>query len=137
VAIGGVSDQVLAVKGGSTYTTGGATAGSWTISSHTHTVNNTNVPHNHKWINLEPYGTGQYKAQSWTNTGVITDIPYVTDSDLCVGIKREDGNNYSWVDDCWTNNSNATHNHTTGSSGGITTFRPAATVGIICRMRYN
>ena len=34
-----VTDKVLALKGGTTYTTGGATAGSWTISgiAHTHT----------------------------------------------------------------------------------------------------
>lgn len=41
VVDGAVSDRVLAVKGGGTYTTGGATAGSWTISGlsgtgHTH-----------------------------------------------------------------------------------------------------
>jgi len=32
---GGVTDRVIAVKGGATYTTGGATAGSWTLPSYT------------------------------------------------------------------------------------------------------
>jgi len=49
----GYQDKIVAIKGGSTYTTAGATAGSWTISgitsanesTHTHTV----VSHNHKW----------------------------------------------------------------------------------------
>jgi len=32
---GGVTDRVVAIKGGATYTTGGATAGSWTLPDHT------------------------------------------------------------------------------------------------------
>ena len=49
----GVTDKVIALKGGSTYTSGGATSGSWTItglssgneSAHTHA----GPSHNHKW----------------------------------------------------------------------------------------
>lgn len=34
----GVTDRVIAVKGGATYTTGGAVAGSWTLPSHALTI---------------------------------------------------------------------------------------------------
>ena len=33
-----ITDRVIAVKGGSTYTAGGATAGTWTQPNHTHTL---------------------------------------------------------------------------------------------------
>lgn len=36
--IGSVGDELLAVKGGSTYTTGGTQAGTWTQPSHSHSV---------------------------------------------------------------------------------------------------
>ena len=52
----GVTDKVIALKGGATYVTGGAPAGSWTIggitaaneSAHTHSHTHTGPSHNHK-----------------------------------------------------------------------------------------
>lgn len=44
--VAGASDELLAIKGGSTYTTGGAQAGTWTQDSHALTVSEL-PPHSH------------------------------------------------------------------------------------------
>lgn len=70
----GVSDKVLALKGGSTYTAGAATAGSWTVSglpgAHTHSVS-----HNHSisGVILQHAATGavqSFNAVNPTDAGV-------------------------------------------------------------------
>lgn len=67
-----VSDRVLALKGGSTYTTGGAVAGSWTITgltaaNHWHDLSN----HTHSGTTSGPSATEN------VNYGVDTQRPHV------------------------------------------------------------
>lgn len=61
----GVSDKVLAIKGGTTYTTGAETAGSWTVSGLAHTHS-----HNHKWYDVDPAGA----HDTWDTDGNPTAI---------------------------------------------------------------
>lgn len=60
-----VEDKVLALKGGTTYTTGAATAGSWTLSGMT--VTNS---HNHQWYNYD----GSSHDESYNSAGTAVDI---------------------------------------------------------------
>ena len=59
----GVTDKVLALKGGSTYTTGGATAGSWTLTGFNAMV--------HKWYNWTAAGT---TGQSHNSAGTLQNV---------------------------------------------------------------
>nr|MDA3834919.1 hypothetical protein [Spirochaetales bacterium] len=69
-----VSDRVLAFKGGTTYITGGASAGSWTVSGlssaeHTHGNGSLYTPaHNHKWYEYPAYGVA---TQSYNSAGAL------------------------------------------------------------------
>lgn len=60
-----ITDRVVAIKGGSTYTTGGALTGSWTISglsmAHTHYVPTPN--HSHKWYQDPVHSSYDYGAK--------------------------------------------------------------------------
>jgi len=57
------SDELLAVKGGSTYTTGGATAGTWTQTGHALTVSEL-PPHSHA-TNANDYLNGGTGVVLW------------------------------------------------------------------------
>ncbi len=63
----GVTDRVVAVKGGATYTTGGATAGSW---SHTHAAG-----HRHKWYENNAVGVTDQSHDSDGNAQGISGTP--------------------------------------------------------------
>jgi len=105
-----VSDKVLAVKGGATYTTGGATAGTWTSpwSSHNHKWNEQNQPsQDTTWdedgdaidVGGETWGTGY---AMWCDS----DAPSAQ---------------YPALNDAWTDNDST-------SAGN---YRPAAAVGTL------
>jgi hypothetical protein len=75
--VSAVGDRVLGIKGGSTYTTGGATAGTW---SHSHTQSGTHThgiqsdSHTHGWSGagyLQPAGGDNctFDAESHNHTG--------------------------------------------------------------------
>ena len=111
------TDRVLAIKGGTVYTTGGQLAGSWQLPDHVLDI--TEIPaHSHS-------GT--------TDTGYenirILDTPGTTGS----GIDRVD-NQYNFTT---TYSGGHTHTFTTGNTGGGAahnhgnTFRPAAAVGTL------
>jgi hypothetical protein len=76
-----VSDKVLALKGGTTYTAGAATAGSWTISGLDHTHS-----HNHQWYNYNA-GTAH---QSYDSGGSLTAITKNTQANDAVAANAED-----------------------------------------------
>jgi len=63
--VAAAGDRLMAIKGGSTYTTGGASAGSWTISgintesAHYHT-------HNHQWYQSN---AADVDDESWASNG--------------------------------------------------------------------
>jgi hypothetical protein len=98
---GAVTDQLLALKGGSTYLTGGANAGSWTWPSHTLTI--PQMPsHTH------PPGGGAGNFMTTTGGGV-----------------GAPGDNYSTFSNTGSTGGDGSHSH------GSTTFRPAAAVGTL------
>jgi len=134
------SDELLAVKGGSTYTTGGATAGTWTMVDHTHshsltaagqtigttnkTSGNQSASHTH---NVNGYNNG-------TVTGTFL-ASSITDSVRATVATTTQSASH-------THTTNITHTHAASSvsgtvgtgtaAGSINTWRQKARVGIIC-----
>ena len=82
-----VSDKVLALKGGSTYTDGGAVAGDWTISglsggSHSHTVSVPDHKHTLTYGSEGQYGTDNaYLLTSETTSNPVGSSTNSTSSD--------------------------------------------------------
>jgi hypothetical protein len=118
VTAGSPSDEVLAIKGGATYTTGGAGAGEWThahAQSHTHTYSGT--------------------------PSVTVDAEAAHTHTLAAGTELEAGGMGPLIA---TVTGASSHTHTASSSvsgttdgasaatDANTTFRPKARVGIIC-----
>lgn len=116
------TDRVIAIKGGSTYTTGGANAGSWTISG----VTNDSDSHNHKW-----YNQAATTHQSYDSNGDAYNLNNGTSPSgmhipLCQG--DDIGQDLALFgtteeNDCWTDSDS--HSHTISSDG---TWRVAAAV---------
>jgi len=98
------SDQLLAVEGGSTYTTGGAAAGSFTMPNHSHSLNS----HIHRFAG---------------NTSTLNRYIHKGD-DYVAGV----GTHYHTYDIGSTGPSPST----TDSSGSVAGYRPESHVGIIC-----
>jgi hypothetical protein len=115
------TDKVIALKGGSTYTTGGATAGSWTLPDYT--LAEADVP-------AHTHGSGQ---------GAHTHDVYIGDSG---GASTANGRTLSATTILHTLISDAAasagaHEHASFGGGGAhnhgSTYRPAA---IVCTMQY-
>lgn len=87
-----VTDKVVAIKGGATYTTGGAVAGSWSISGVTVTA------HNHQWYN---YINGD-NDQSYDSAGAGEGLTVSETADK--GILCDAYTNYKLAEDLWTDN---------------------------------
>lgn len=107
----GVTDQLVAMKGGATYTTGGATAGSWTV----------DIDHVHKWYESNQPGS---KDHVWDDDGTTI----LMDFDHCVSdyttndcmLCQENWAIMDYLDDAWTS-----------ENGGTSAWRPAAAVGTL------
>ena len=128
----GVTDKVIALKGGATYVTAGVTAGSWTISglsatnesSHTHS-------HAHKWYDANAAGDDADGAGTNLQTianrskGVLEFfIPNVGDGTVASGL-------YAPATDMYTDTNAAAgsaHTHPISHNG---TSRPLAAVVIL------
>lgn len=109
-----VTDRVLALKGGTTYTTGAATAGSWTISG-------LSASHNHQWYvnnadasNHETYDSGGTEV----SVGVTAENPNSRWS-----ITPGQGTGARWNMDAYTSNA--------GAAVSDATWRAAAAVGTL------
>jgi hypothetical protein len=112
----GVSDKVMALKGGSIYVTGGATAGSWTISGLTNAADAT---HTHTGPSHSHTGTADASASGLLLVAGSTDYdlgPSHTHS-LTIAVSGT-GNT----------GSGTSHNHTISHDGST---RPAAAVGTL------
>lgn len=118
-----VTDRVLAVKGGSTYTTGGAVAGSWTISgitggAHAHPAGTLVIP-NHYHVLAESYVANHSVTRDGSG--------FIIDTDGMIGFAA---NNLLY----YTGNPSATGVTGSTDSGGTVasssaaTWRPAAAV---------
>jgi len=134
----GVSDKVLGLKGGAIYTTGAASAGTWTQPDHTHTGpshTHTGPSHNHKWYEANIYTVAD---KSYDEAGAEISIP------AGAGAKFYDHKTIQYdankaarpVGDMWTANegTGATGAEGTGATGGgatANTYRPAAAVGTL------
>jgi len=112
-------DRVIATKGGSTYTTGGSTAGTWTQPSMT--LSTSQIPvHNHT-LSTNGNHTHDVRLYGSSESGPTT-------------IKREDDASGSFVDVADNVLSNGDHTHTVGNTGSGSshnhgsTYRPAAAV---------
>jgi hypothetical protein len=100
------SDQMLAVKGGSTYITGGTAAGSFTMPNHTHNMNS----HVH--------------SASGTTGSNSPGANYEDGDQGTIGVRNHThGFNISTT---------APSPGSTASDGAETGYRPESTVGIIC-----
>jgi len=130
------SDKVLAFKGGSTYTTGGAVAGSWifsgvTAQSHTHT----GVSHNHNWYNSS--SDPNSNDQTYNSSGVgINFVKYGKNTSGWTAMAAYLSSDANWPGyapgDSYTSNAGS---GATGASGSLSvsgsTWRPAASVGTL------
>ena len=98
------SDQLLAVKGGSTYTTGGQAAGDFTMPDHQHDLND----HTH--------------SVSGTTSQVIGNVHKGDNA-----ISGSDTHSHTFTATMTNPNPGLTDN-----SGGETGYRPESSVGLIC-----
>ncbi len=135
---GSLTDRVIAVKGGSTYTTGGVGAGGWTISPHTlpnHRHTTASASHNHQWYNSY---TGYANDLTWQSNGAIQSITYSSKQTgyrfMMSGISG--GIHDMHPNDMWTSNAGLGAGNTGYYQGSLTNnhgsaWRPAAAVGIL------
>ena len=117
-----VTDKIVAVKGGSTYTTAGTAQGSWTMSGLTSSTDS----HNHQWF----YMDGQYGWSYDSNGDLIRYLDYAIESQKWGYIVQA----YYSGQVRHYNNTNLytegqTHQHTGASYGSD--WRPAGAVGIL------
>ena len=125
-----VTDKVLALKGGSTYVTGGASAGSWSISgfaSHLHSQ----TAHVHVWYNFNP-ATGT-NDQSYDSAGALKNLAstHAKESSICGIHATGDYTIQSISDDFHTSNPTAAVNTGSTALSHDATWRPAAAVGTL------
>lgn len=126
----GVSDRVLAVKGGSTYTTGAAVAGTWTQPNHTHTGpshSHTGPSHTHDMS----VGATVSNKDTVYPIGPLSGSPTGTISSYCdgIGASRKPLNAITQAA-----GTGATGTNGTGATSGnatANTYRPAAAVGTL------
>ncbi len=137
----GVTDTILAIKGGSDAynVSGGAAGGTWTQPNHTHTGPShthgvTGIgSHNHKWYNSEGSSSDD---KTWNSSGAAVVFDSQGHSSDVDYLKLENGQN-NGPEDAWT--SNATSSGTTDAGGtaatgnGATaaTWRPSASIGTL------
>lgn len=108
----GVTDKVCALKGGSTYTTGGATAGTWTAPS--------GLNHNHQWYNEHQTDSPVDEDTSYDEDGNDADLENVT---------RSKG--YTMISQIGSATSMTDNYTATATLTGVTGWRPAAIVGTL------
>ena len=125
-----VSDRVLALKGGDTYTTGAAVAGTW---SHSHTMDHTHTIPGH---------------QHDLEHDVQTPVTKLTESKFVFSDTTSGDQLYTWISgelgsnpDIWKihNRTESIGDSTSGgssssSTGTASTWRPAAAVGTLQRL---
>jgi hypothetical protein len=119
-----VSDKVLALKGGGTYTTGGVAAGNWTLPDHVLTINE--MPsHDHS--------PGAISAGAHTHS---VRTYYSTDHGGYIGPNRAQAQT-SYQDIPYSALSAGAHTHSITAQGGGaahnhgSTYRPSAAVGTL------
>lgn len=130
-----VTDKVLALKGGSTYTTGAATAGTWTQPNHTHGMTHTHS-HNHQWYNETDADNNDQTYNSGGNAVTLSEgankstfgiVYYMIDRTSSYG--GGDTNNLS--DSYTDNDASASSASSTDGDATANTYRPAAAVGTL------
>jgi len=124
-----VSDRVLAMKGGSTYTAGGAGAGAW-LSDHTHGAGSYAASHGHKWY--ESHAGSPSNDKTFDVSGNEQNFGWLTLNMNCSGLAR---GTYEGSDsapaDAWTDLDAGTVAGTSGSGGNGSSWRPTAAVGTL------
>ena len=126
----GITDKLMAIKGGTTYTAGAATAGTWTISGfadHLHSQ----TAHVHVWYNNNAAaGTND---QSYDSAGALENLAAAQNKNAGVfGIQAlGDYATASLSDDYYTSNPTAAVNTGSASLTHDGTWRPQAAVGTV------
>ncbi|MBW2024365.1 MAG: hypothetical protein JRH08_00740 [Deltaproteobacteria bacterium] len=134
-----ITDLVLAIKGGSTYTSGGATAGNWSITGlsdngHTHGAGSYTVnAHNHQWYNEK--GNNGWD-DSYNSAGDAQGIQkYGPKSSSRNHLIVSDSTTDYYPQDLYTNNASPGLSGTSGTGNASissnATWRPAAAVGTL------
>ena len=131
--VAAVGDELLAVKGGATYTAGGVAAGTWTQPNHSHGDGTLSVGnHNHQWYEYD----GGDLSLSWASNG-SSQIDLTQDNDgvastrgLLCRVYNANSNRYGL--DLYTEDSTAGVTGDTGNAATANTYRPDARVGILC-----
>jgi hypothetical protein len=122
------TDKVVAIKGGSTYTTGGDTAGTWTLSgfsSHIHS----GPSHNHVWYVNNAAGSHD---QSYDAGGSLDNMSIRQQKTSSFGGVMGGSGDLVLGEDFYTSNA-GTGNTGSGTAGHDGTDRIAA---IVCTMQY-
>ncbi len=117
MAIDSVSatDRVLALKGGSTYVTGGANAGSWTISGMAVSA------HNHQWYE---WASGQSKTWASDGSSQIHFNTWADKTTQCLASRHKSQDAYRWNQQSYTKNAAST-------ASGDGSWRPSGAVGTL------
>jgi hypothetical protein len=119
-------DELLAVRGGSTYTTAVTAAGDFTTPTHSHTISET---HNHQWY----YYASESNTYSWDSDGsTLIKFNDSHSGKTTVGLMSEitSADSKNEGDDMYTKLNGSSFD--TDTDGAVTGYRPRARVGIIC-----
>jgi len=109
------TDRVLALKGGSTYVTGGGNAGTWTITGMSVSS------HNHQWYKWE---SGISKTWASDGSSEITFNTYADKTTLALASRHKSQDAYRWNQQSYTKNAAST-------ASGDGAWRPAGAVGTL------
>ncbi len=110
-----VTDRVLAFKGGATYVTGGANAGTWTITGMAVSA------HNHQWYE---WASGQSKTWASDGSSQIHFTTYADKTTLALASRHKSQDAYRWNQQSYTKNAAST-------ATGDGSWRPSGAVGTL------
>lgn len=120
------TDRILAIKGGSTYTTGGAGAGSWTQANHNHTGPSHTHVHNHTHeLDSSIVGGSAYAADGYVGNIAGQDQ---------MRTRGAGAQQFYVFEKTIASSGGSTDASGTGLTGGsatVNTYRPAASVGTL------
>ena len=123
-----VTDKVVALKGGSTYTTGATSnTGTWIITGNT--LSTTGSTHTHRYLDYQSAGV-YYSWQSNGSTQVLMTATQRGDNQL-MSKSAGDTSAQNWraiSEDLYVKSADGSHTHSLTSGGA---WRPTAAVGIL------
>lgn len=123
-----ITDKVIGIKGGSTYTTGGVSnVGTWIITGNT--LSTTGSTHTHKYLDYQ--GGTTYKSWQSDGTTQVTMVATQRGDNQLLAKSAGDTSAQLWraaAEDLYVASADGSHTHSLTSGGA---WRPTAAVGIL------